>query len=90
MKCQTFVYCKPSRVGPMDLDDEIHSRIRSAKSLSPGVKDEDFQIRAGENGSVLINLKTGKAQLVYDDDSELHDLEDLHVSLDGKNLKTLG
>jgi hypothetical protein len=27
----------------------------------------------------LVNLKTSRAQLIYDDDSELHDLEDLHV-----------
>lgn len=37
----------------------------------------DFQVRAAENGSVLINLRTGRAQLIYDDDSELHDVEDL-------------
>jgi hypothetical protein len=72
----------------MDLEDEILSRIRSAKSLSPELKVEDFQIRAGENGSVLINLKTGKAQLVYDDESKLHDLEDLHVLPNGTNPKT--
>jgi hypothetical protein len=64
----------------MDLDDEILARIRAAKSLAPNAKVEDFQVRAGENGTVLINLKTGKAQLVYDDDSELHDLEDLHLA----------
>jgi hypothetical protein len=66
----------------MDLDEELLARIRAAASLSPGLKATDFQIRAGENGSVLINLKTGKAQLIYDEDSELHDLEDLHIAED--------
>ena len=61
----------------MDLDEEILARIKSAKAGNRSIKPTDFQYRAGENGSVLINLKTGKAQLIYDDDSELHDLEDL-------------
>lgn len=63
----------------MDLDDEILARIHAAISLAPGAKVEDFQIRAGDNGTVLINLITGRAQLIYDDDSKLHDLEDLRV-----------
>jgi hypothetical protein len=67
----------------MDLEQEILARIGAAKSLAPDAKVEDFQIRAGENGTVLINLKTGKAQLVYDDDSELHDLKDLRLSEGG-------
>ena len=61
----------------MDLEKEILARIRSAKAGNRGAKPSDFQFRAGENGSVLINLKTGKAELIYDDDSELHDLEEL-------------
>jgi hypothetical protein len=69
-----------SKEADMDLDQELLARIRAAASLKPGVKVRDFQVRAGENGSVLINLKTGKAELVYDDDSDLHDLEDLHLS----------
>jgi hypothetical protein len=61
----------------MELNDEILARIRAAKVWDKDSKPKDFQIRAGENGSVLINLKTGRAQLLYDDDSELHDLQDL-------------
>ena len=61
----------------MELEEELLARIRAAKSLDKGVKTGDFQVRAGENGSVLINLKTGKAQIVYDDNSELHDLDEL-------------
>ena len=61
----------------MELDDEIISRIRAAKGWDKDAKLSDFQIRAFENGCVLVNIKTGKAQLIYDDESVLHDLDDL-------------
>jgi hypothetical protein len=66
----------------MELENEILARIRAAKSLDTSVKQEDFQIRVGENGTVLINLKTGRAQLIYDDESRLHDLADLSLPSD--------
>jgi hypothetical protein len=59
------------------LDDEILARIRAAKVWDKDSKLENFQIRVHENGLVLINLKTRRAQLLYDDDSELHDWKDL-------------
>lgn len=61
----------------MELDEEILSRIRSAMKLDKRTQPSDFQVRAAENGSVLINLKTGRAQLIYDEDSELGDVDDL-------------
>jgi len=61
----------------MDIDDEITARIRAAKAWDKDAKLEDFQLKAAENGFVLINLKTRRAQLIYDDDSELTDLEKL-------------
>ena len=61
----------------MELDEEILSRIRASKGWDKDAKISDFQIRVFENGSVLVNLKTGKAQLIYDDESVLHDLDDL-------------
>ena len=61
----------------MVIDDEILARIRAAKLGDKDAKLEDFQIRPADNGYVLINLKTRRAQLLYDDDSELHDLEQL-------------
>lgn len=61
----------------MVIDDEILARIRAAKVWDKEAKLEDFQIKAAENGYVLINLKTRRAQLLYDDDSDLHDLETL-------------
>jgi hypothetical protein len=61
----------------MDIDEEIMARIRAAKVWDKDSKLEDFQIKAAENGFVLINLKTGRAQLIYDENSELTDLEKL-------------
>ena len=63
----------------MELGDEILARVRAAKAWDKDSKLSDFQLKASENGSVLINLKTRRAQLLYDDDSELHDLNDLHI-----------
>jgi hypothetical protein len=61
----------------VELDDEILSRIRSAMQSDKRTRPSDFQVRAAGNGSVLINLKTGRAQLIYDEDSELADVDDL-------------
>jgi len=53
--------------------------MRWANALAADVPNEfdgsKFQLKAAENGSILINLKTRRAQLIYDDESELHDLE---------------
>ena len=59
----------------MDLDKEILARINAEKSIRKTTQVEDFQARVSTNGTVLVNLKTSRAQLLYDDDSELHDLE---------------
>lgn len=61
----------------MVIDEEILARIRAAKAWDKRAQLEDFQVQAAENGFVLINLKTRRAQLLYDEDSELHDLEQL-------------
>ena len=61
----------------MELEDEIISRIRAAKCWDKDAKVGDFQFRAFDNGSVLVNIKTGKAQLIYDHESDMHDLDDL-------------
>ena len=61
----------------MDLDKEILARIKAAKAWDKDSVISDFQLKPAKNGSVLINLKTRRAQLLYDDDSELHDLEAL-------------
>jgi hypothetical protein len=61
----------------MGIEDEIMARIRAAKVWEKDSKPEDFQLRADENGFVLVNLKTGRAQLIYDELSELRDWEEL-------------
>jgi hypothetical protein len=65
----------------MELDDEIMARIRAAKAWDKDAKVEDFQIKAGTNGLVLINLKTRRAQLIYDEFSELNDWKELFPDL---------
>lgn len=65
----------------MDINDEISARIRAATAWEKNAQLEDFQVKAAGNGYVLINLKTGRAQLIYDDSSELHDLEQLFPKL---------
>lgn len=65
----------------MDIDKEIMARIDGAKAWDKDSKPEDFQIKAAENGYVLINLKTRRAQLIYDDDSDLDDFHKLFPNL---------
>ena len=67
----------------MHIDDEVWARIRGTKVWDNDAKLEDFQIKAAGNGYVLINLKTRRAQLIYDEFSELHDLEQLFPDRDG-------
>jgi len=69
----------------MELEDEINSRIRAAKGWDKDAKIGDFQFRAFDNGSVLVNIKTGKAQLIYDDESVLRDLDDVLPRKDGNS-----
>jgi hypothetical protein len=61
----------------MNIDEEIKARVRSAKVWDKEAELGDFQIKAAENGYVLINLKTRRAQLIYDELSDLHDIEQL-------------
>lgn len=65
----------------MTIDDEIMARIRAAKVWDKDAKPEDFQIRADLNGFVLVNLRTGRAQLIYDEYSELRDMQDLFPNM---------
>ena len=60
----------------MSLDDEILARIRAVQALDKTAKLEDFQLRVAANGSVLVNLKTRRAYLIYDEFSELVELHD--------------
>lgn len=51
----------------MTLNEEIEARIERAKVLGKAAAPSDFQVRVAEKGAVLINLKTSRATLIYDD-----------------------
>ena len=61
----------------MSLDDEIIARIRTVQIWDKNTKPEDFQLQVSANGSVLVNLKTSRAYLIYDEHSERQELRDL-------------
>ena len=61
----------------MELEEELLARVQAAHSLDKAITLENFQVRAGQSGSVLINLKTGKSFLIFDDDSPLGDFREL-------------
>jgi hypothetical protein len=61
----------------MELEAEILARVNAAKAWDKTAKLSDFQLKVAGNGSVLINMKTSRAQLIYDDDSKLQDIQDL-------------
>jgi hypothetical protein len=65
----------------MSVEDEILARIKAARVWDKESRLEDFQITAGDNGYVLVNLKTGRAQLIYDEDSRLNDWKQLFPNL---------
>jgi hypothetical protein len=65
----------------VSLDDEILAHIRAAKAWDKDAKTEDFQLNVAGNGSVLINLKTRRAHLIYDEYSELRDWQELFPNL---------
>jgi len=61
----------------MSVEDDIMARIKAAQVWDKDSKIEDFQLKAGANGFVLINLKTSRAQLIYDEHSRLDDWKQL-------------
>lgn len=58
----------------MELEQEILAIIEAAKAWNKDADLSDFQFMATEDGSLLINLKTGQTQFIHDDESELLDL----------------
>jgi hypothetical protein len=65
----------------VDIDKEIMDRISAAKAWDKDAKLEDFQLKAAANGYVLINLKTRRAHLIYDDESDLGYLQRIFPNL---------
>jgi len=54
----------------MSLTQQIASRIRQAKILGDARGVSDFQLRITEKGAVLTNLRTHRAELLFDDDDD--------------------
>ena len=54
----------------MSLAEKIGAEIRNAKASDRTIHISDFQVRVTDNGAVLINLKTGAAQLIAVDKSD--------------------
>lgn len=54
----------------MSLTQQIASRIRQAKILGEARGVSDFQLRVTETGVVLTNLRTHRAELLFDDDED--------------------
>ena len=56
------------------LDDQIFACIEAAKTWDKDAKLEDFQLRVVANDLVLIHLKTSRAYVLNDEESDLPDL----------------
>jgi hypothetical protein len=63
------------------LDDQIFACIEAAKTWDKDAKLEDFQLRVVANDLVLVNLRTGRAYRICDEDSEQPDLQDVQEFL---------
>lgn len=58
----------------MKLEQEILGRIKAARAFDRSATLSDFQFCATEDRSILIHLKTGRAEVIADDENELRDL----------------
>jgi hypothetical protein len=59
------------------LDDQIFACIEAAKTWDKDAKLENFQLRVVANDLVLINLKTSRAYVLKDEESDLPDLQEV-------------
>jgi len=50
----------------MDIEEKILARGRAQQTWDPVAKLGDFQIRATPSGYILVNLKTGHRQFIFD------------------------
>ena len=62
----------------MALAEKISARIREKKAWDKNAHVSDFQIRVTEKGAVLVNLKTGEAQLIDADGDAVSPDGDIH------------
>lgn len=54
----------------MTLTQQIASHIEHAKILGEAVGVSDFQLRVTRKGAILTNLKTRRAELLFDRDED--------------------
>ncbi len=54
----------------MSLTQQIASHIRQAKILGDAGGVSDFQLRVTRKGTILTNLKTHRAELLFDDQED--------------------
>ena len=55
----------------MDLTQQIVSRIQEARMLGDANGPSDFQLRVTRKGAILTNLKTHRAELLFDEGEDL-------------------
>ncbi len=51
----------------MSLTQQIASHIRQAQSVGDASGVSDFQLRVARKGAILVNLKTHRAELLFDE-----------------------
>jgi len=54
----------------MNLTQQIASHIRQAKRPGDASGPSDFQLRVTRKGAILTNLKTHRAELLFDEDED--------------------
>ena len=54
----------------MSLTQQIASRIQKARVLGDANGPSDFQLRVTRKGAILTNLKTHRAELLFDEDDD--------------------
>ena len=54
----------------MNLTQQIASCIQQARNLGCASGPSDFQLRVTQRGAVLTNLKTHRAELLFDQDED--------------------
>jgi hypothetical protein len=52
----------------MNIEEKIIARIRSEQTSDTKAKLGDFQLRATPSGYILVNLKNGHRQFIFDDE----------------------
>jgi hypothetical protein len=52
----------------MNIEEKIIARVRAEQIWDTTARLEDFQLRGTPSGYILVNLKTGHRQFIFDDE----------------------